>query len=63
MSQGGRDYLRLGHNKDQAYQFDHAFGPEAGSVEVYEKLARRVVDAVICGYNVSIVWYPYIHTL
>jgi kinesin family protein 18/19 len=48
---GGRDYLRLQHNKDQAYQFDHAFSDESGSAEVYEKLVQRVVRAVMAGYN------------
>jgi len=48
---GGRDYLRLNANKDQAYQFDVAFGPECGSAEVYDKLVRRIVNAVIAGYH------------
>ena len=30
---GGIDYLRLDKNKDKAYQFDHAFGPEQSTEE------------------------------
>ena len=48
---GGRDYLRLQQFNDHAYQFDAAFGPESGSSEVYARLVRRVVTAVIDGYN------------
>eukprot|EP00965_Chrysotila_dentata_P242624 6204967-Pleurochrysis_carterae.AAC.2 len=48
---GGIDYLRLDKNKDKAYQFDAAFGPECSSGDVYEQTVRRVVDAVLSGFH------------
>ncbi len=51
---GGIDYLRLDKNKDKAYQFDRAFGPESTSAEVYEHTVRRVVRAVLDGFHGSI---------
>ena len=51
---GGIDYLRLDKNKDKAYQFDRAFGPDSTSAEVYEHTVRRVVRAVLDGFHGSI---------
>ena len=50
---GGLDYLRLSVTKDKAYTFDHAFGPENTSKEVYDKCMKGVVEAVMSGYHGS----------
>jgi len=50
---GGLDYLRLDKTKDKAYQFDHAFGAESTSKDVYERCVRRVVKAVVEGFHGS----------
>ena len=50
---GGLDYLRLNVTKDKAYTFDHAFGVDSTSEEVYTKCMRGVVKAVMAGFNGS----------
>ena len=50
---GGLDYLRLDKNKDKAYQFDYAFGPEQSTEEVYDCTVKRVVSAVLDGFHGS----------
>ena len=50
---GGLDYLRLNVTKDKAYTFDHAFGPECTSEDVYNKTMRGVVAAVMQGFHGS----------
>ncbi len=50
---GGHDYLRLDKNRDRAYQFDHAFGPDASSTQVYAAMVERIVDAVVAGFHGS----------
>ena len=50
---GGLDYLRLNVTKDKAYTFDHAFGPECTSEEVYNKTMLGVVSAVMQGFHGS----------
>ena len=50
---GGRDYLRLDKTKDHAYRFDHAFGPEASSLDIYRACLQPVVRAVGQGYHGS----------
>ena len=50
---GGIDYLRLDKTKDKAYRFDHAFGPEQTTEELYNTTVRRVVDAVMTGFHGS----------
>ena len=50
---GGIDYLRLDKNKDKAYQFDHAFGPEQTTEDVYNCTVKRVVSAVLDGFHGS----------
>lgn len=49
----GRDYLRLDKNKDKAYQFDCAFGPEQTTEEVYNATVKRVIAAVMDGFHGS----------
>ena len=48
---GGIDYLRLDKNKDKAYTFDCAWGPDADSEAVYDATVKRTVRAVIEGFN------------
>ena len=50
---GGLDYLRLDKTKDKHYMYDHAFGPESTSEEVYNKTMLGVVSAVMQGYHGS----------
>ena len=50
---GGRDYLRLDKTRDHAYRFDHAFGPEASSLDIYRACLQPVVRAVGQGYHGS----------
>ena len=50
---GGLDYLRLNVSKDKAYTFDHAFGPESTSEDVYNKTMKGVVSAVMQGFHGS----------
>ena len=50
---GGLDYLRLDKTKDKHYMYDHAFGPESTSEDVYNKTMLGVVSAVMQGYHGS----------
>ena len=50
---GGLDYLRLNVTKDKSYTFDHAFGPESTSEDVYNKTMLGVVSAVMQGFHGS----------
>ena len=50
---GGLDYLRLNVTKDKAYTYDHAFGPESTSEDVYNKTMLGVVSAVMQGFHGS----------
>ena len=50
---GGLDYLRLNVTKDKTYYYDHAFGPESTSEEVYQKCMKGVVRAVMSGFHGS----------
>ena len=50
---GGLDYLRLNVTKDKCYMYDHAFGPDSTSEQVYNKTMLGVVSAVMQGYHGS----------
>ncbi|UJR28430.1 hypothetical protein I4U23_009670 [Adineta vaga] len=41
----------------KAYTFDHVFGPNSKQVDVYNLVARPIVDAVLEGYNGTIFAY------
>ena len=41
----------------KAYTFDHVFGPDSKQVDVYNVVARPIVDAVLSGYNGTIFAY------
>jgi hypothetical protein len=50
---GGIDYLRLDKNKDKGYQFDHAFGPDETTEQVYDKTVKKIISAVMDGFQGS----------
>nr|ADF47442.1 kinesin protein 3-like protein A [Dugesia japonica] len=39
------------------FTFDYRFGPNSKQVDVYNKVARRIVDSVLSGYNGTIFAY------
>lgn len=41
-------------SKDLTYKFDHTFGPDATSQEVYQHTAFKVVDKVVRGFNATV---------
>ena len=44
---GGIDYLRINKTKDKSYCFDHAFAPEVGQDEAFEKTAMALLPDVL----------------
>ena len=43
----GIDYLRINKTKDKSYCFDHAFAPEVGQDEAFEKTAMALLPDVL----------------
>jgi kinesin family protein 3/17 len=41
----------------KAYTFDHVFGPNSKQVDIYNLVARPIVEAVLEGYNGTIFAY------
>lgn len=41
----------------KAFTFDNAFGPDCLQIDVYNKTARPIVEAVLNGYNGTIFAY------
>lgn len=41
----------------KTFTFDHAFGHDCKQIDVYNKTARPIVDAVLAGYNGTIFAY------
>ena len=42
---------------DKNFTFDYAFGPESKQLDIYNLVARPIVDAVLEGYNGTIFAY------
>jgi len=51
------DYLRADKSREKRYAFDRAFGPEAGTQEVYEATTRPLVAVVMQAYNATVFAY------
>ena len=53
--------VRLSRNSsddaNKTFTFDHVFGPNSKQVDVYNLVARPIVDAVLEGYNGTIFAY------
>lgn len=42
---------------ERSYEYDHVFGPKSEQVEVYERVGRGVVDAVLEGFHGTVLAY------
>lgn len=51
------DYLRHDKSREKRYAFDHAFGPEAGTEELFQATAKPLLDAVLRAYNATVLAY------
>mmetsp|Transcript_7627 Transcript_7627/g.19684 ORF Transcript_7627/g.19684 Transcript_7627/m.19684 type:complete len:964 (-) Transcript_7627:1622-4513(-) len=51
------DVLRKNRSREKRYAFDHAFGPGATQVEVYESSCKFLLRGVLDGYNATVFAY------
>ncbi len=54
---GRPDYLRENRTRERQYDFDHVFGPKSTQEEVYETVAKPLVDVVLSGFNATVFAY------
>jgi kinesin family protein 18/19 len=49
--------LRENRTRERHYDFDHVFGPKSTQEEVYETVAKPLVDVVLSGFNATVFAY------
>ena len=54
---GRPDYLRENRTRERQYDFDHVFGPKSSQEDVYETVAKPLVDVVLSGFNATVFAY------
>ena len=52
-----RSPLHGNDDASKAFTFDYVFGPNSKQVDIYNLVARPIVDAVLGGYNGTIFAY------
>eukprot|EP00929_Paragymnodinium_shiwhaense_P024716 TRINITY_DN15126_c0_g1_i2.p1 TRINITY_DN15126_c0_g1~~TRINITY_DN15126_c0_g1_i2.p1 ORF type:complete len:1076 (+),score=271.79 TRINITY_DN15126_c0_g1_i2:220-3447(+) len=56
-SQMSHDYLRQDKSREKRYAFDHAFGQDAPTDEVFAATTKPLIGAVLQAYNASVFAY------
>lgn len=51
------DVLRKNRSREKRYAFDHAFGPTASQLEVYDSSCKFLLRGVLEGYNATVFAY------
>merc|ERR550514_2516366 len=56
-SAAANDYLRLDKSREKRFAFDHAFGPEVTSQELFQATTQPLVNSVLQAYNATVFAY------
>eukprot|EP00930_Biecheleria_cincta_P068804 TRINITY_DN5662_c0_g4_i1.p1 TRINITY_DN5662_c0_g4~~TRINITY_DN5662_c0_g4_i1.p1 ORF type:complete len:866 (+),score=155.76 TRINITY_DN5662_c0_g4_i1:60-2657(+) len=51
------DYLRADKSKEKRFAFDHAYGPEVGTQELFEATTQPLIGLALKGFNATVFAY------